>query len=53
MSLPDAAEQNIQMWKTKKLIKSLDSARGCVVVAYELLKMIVIVCTLFAELERP
>ncbi|PAV23332.1 peptide chain release factor eRF aRF subunit 1 [Pyrrhoderma noxium] len=28
MSLPDAAEQNIQMWKMKKLIKSLDSARG-------------------------
>ncbi|KAG7086450.1 translation termination factor eRF1 [Marasmius oreades] len=25
---PDAAEQNIQMWKVKKLIKSLDSARG-------------------------
>lgn len=30
MSQPDAAEQNIQMWKVKKLIKSLDSARGCV-----------------------
>ncbi|KAI5119525.1 hypothetical protein M0805_002547 [Coniferiporia weirii] len=28
MSMPDAAEQNIQMWKMKKLIKSLDSARG-------------------------
>ncbi|KAJ7460897.1 peptide chain release factor eRF/aRF subunit 1 [Mycena galericulata] len=28
MSQPDAAEQNIQMWKVKKLIKSLDSARG-------------------------
>jgi len=26
----DLAEQNIQMWKVKKLIKSLDSARGCV-----------------------
>jgi hypothetical protein len=26
----DAAEQNIQMWKVKKLIKSLDSARGLV-----------------------
>ncbi|EJD06099.1 peptide chain release factor eRF/aRF subunit 1 [Fomitiporia mediterranea MF3/22] len=26
--MPDAAEQNIQMWKMKKLIKSLDSARG-------------------------
>jgi len=26
----DQAEQNIQMWKVKKLIKSLDSARGCV-----------------------
>jgi peptide chain release factor subunit 1 len=26
----DAAEQNIQMWKVKKLIKSLDSARGSV-----------------------
>jgi peptide chain release factor subunit 1 len=25
----DVAEQNIQMWKVKKLIKSLDSARGC------------------------
>ncbi|KAK7037479.1 translation termination factor eRF1 [Paramarasmius palmivorus] len=25
---PDVAEQNIQMWKVKKLIKSLDSARG-------------------------
>ncbi|KAJ3511081.1 hypothetical protein NMY22_g15769 [Coprinellus aureogranulatus] len=25
---PDAAEQNIQMWKVKKLIKSLDAARG-------------------------
>ncbi|KAH8834024.1 peptide chain release factor eRF1/aRF1 [Flagelloscypha sp. PMI_526] len=24
----DAAEQNIQLWKVKKLIKSLDSARG-------------------------
>lgn len=24
----DAAEQNIQMWKVKKLIKSLDNARG-------------------------
>ena len=23
------AEQNIQMWKVKKLIKSLDAARGC------------------------
>ncbi|TFK34851.1 peptide chain release factor eRF/aRF subunit 1 [Crucibulum laeve] len=28
MATPDAAEQNIQMWKVKKLIKSLDSARG-------------------------
>ncbi|EKM83078.1 hypothetical protein AGABI1DRAFT_53789 [Agaricus bisporus var. burnettii JB137-S8] len=28
MNVPDAAEQNIQMWKVKKLIKSLDSARG-------------------------
>ncbi|KAF5358505.1 hypothetical protein D9756_001960 [Leucocoprinus leucothites] len=28
MSTPDAAEQNIQMWKVKKLIKSLDAARG-------------------------
>ena len=26
----DQAEQNIQMWKVKKLIKSLDSARGFV-----------------------
>jgi len=26
----DMAEQNIQMWKVKKLIKSLDSARGFV-----------------------
>jgi peptide subunit release factor 1 (eRF1) len=26
----DVAEQNIQMWKVKKLIKSLDSARGSV-----------------------
>jgi len=26
----DIAEQNIQMWKVKKLIKSLDSARGSV-----------------------
>ncbi|KAG5642403.1 Eukaryotic peptide chain release factor subunit 1 [Asterophora parasitica] len=26
--VPDVAEQNIQMWKVKKLIKSLDSARG-------------------------
>jgi hypothetical protein len=25
----DQAEQNIQMWKVKKLVKSLDSARGC------------------------
>ena len=25
----DQAEQNIQMWKVKKLIKSLDAARGC------------------------
>jgi len=25
----DIAEQNIQMWKVKKLIKSLDAARGC------------------------
>ena len=30
MSQPDAAEQNIQMWKVKKLIKSLDAARGYV-----------------------
>lgn len=30
MNVPDAAEQNIQMWKVKKLIKSLDSARGFV-----------------------
>lgn len=30
MSQPqDVAEQNIQMWKVKKLIKSLDAARGC------------------------
>ena len=30
MSHPqDVAEQNIQMWKVKKLIKSLDAARGC------------------------
>ncbi|KII89300.1 hypothetical protein PLICRDRAFT_53760 [Plicaturopsis crispa FD-325 SS-3] len=28
MATPDAAEQNIQMWKVKKLIKSLDAARG-------------------------
>ena len=26
----DVAEQNIQMWKVKKLIKSLDAARGFV-----------------------
>ncbi|KAI5451849.1 translation termination factor eRF1 [Naganishia albida] len=26
--LPDAAEQNIQLWKTRKLIKQLDAARG-------------------------
>lgn len=26
----DQAEQNIQMWKVKKLIKSLDAARGYV-----------------------
>lgn len=26
----DPAEQNIQMWKVKKLIKSLDAARGYV-----------------------
>ena len=25
---PDMAEQNIQLWKTRKLIKQLDSARG-------------------------
>ncbi|KAJ9098477.1 Eukaryotic peptide chain release factor subunit 1 [Naganishia cerealis] len=25
---PDAAEQNIQLWKTRKLIKQLDAARG-------------------------
>jgi hypothetical protein len=36
MSLPDAAEQNIQMWKMKKLIKSLDSARGWVLWFYVL-----------------
>lgn len=30
MSQPqDVAEQNIQLWKVKKLIKSLDAARGC------------------------
>jgi hypothetical protein len=29
---PDTAEQNIQMWKVKKLIKSLDSARGLVMI---------------------
>ena len=29
MSQPqDVAEQNIQMWRVKKLIKSLDAARG-------------------------
>ncbi|KAG6331262.1 hypothetical protein ID866_7826 [Astraeus odoratus] len=28
MNQPDIAEQNIQMWKVKKLIKSLDAARG-------------------------
>ncbi|KAG9091814.1 Polypeptide release factor (eRF1) in translation termination, partial [Ceratobasidium sp. UAMH 11750] len=28
MSAPDAIDQNIQMWKMKKLIRSLDSARG-------------------------
>lgn len=28
MSTQDQAEQNIQMWKVKKLIKSLDAARG-------------------------
>ncbi|KIY62510.1 peptide chain release factor eRF/aRF subunit 1 [Cylindrobasidium torrendii FP15055 ss-10] len=28
MSQPDVAEQNIQLWKVKKLIKSLDAARG-------------------------
>ncbi|KAF7368621.1 Eukaryotic peptide chain release factor subunit 1 [Mycena venus] len=28
MIQPDAAEQNIQIWKVKKLIKSLESARG-------------------------
>ncbi|GHJ86842.1 hypothetical protein NliqN6_3244 [Naganishia liquefaciens] len=26
--VPDAAEQNIQLWKMRKLIKQLDSARG-------------------------
>ncbi|QRV86746.1 eukaryotic peptide chain release factor subunit 1 [Ceratobasidium sp. AG-Ba] len=28
MSAPDAIDQNIQMWKMKKLIRSLDAARG-------------------------
>lgn len=28
MSTPDAVDQNIQMWKMKKLIRSLDAARG-------------------------
>lgn len=44
MSQPqDVAEQNIQMWKVKKLIKSLDAARGsvhrrhCLVVSYLLI----------------
>jgi hypothetical protein len=35
----DVAEQNIQMWKVKKLIKSLDSARGYVFVFIELTAM--------------
>ncbi|KAJ1310482.1 hypothetical protein OPQ81_007215 [Rhizoctonia solani] len=28
MSTPEAVDQNIQLWKMKKLIRSLDSARG-------------------------
>ena len=28
MSIPDTADQNIQMWKVKRLIRSLDAARG-------------------------
>ncbi|KAF8610719.1 peptide chain release factor eRF/aRF subunit 1 [Ceratobasidium sp. AG-I] len=28
MSTPEAVDQNIQMWKMKKLIRSLDAARG-------------------------
>lgn len=28
MSTPESVDQNIQMWKMKKLIRSLDSARG-------------------------
>ena len=28
--MSNEAEQNIQTWKIKKLIKSLDAARGCV-----------------------
>lgn len=30
------AEQNIQLWKIKKLIKQLDAARGCVISRYTL-----------------
>ena len=32
----DPAEQNIQMWKVKKLIKSLDAARGYAYPAFSL-----------------
>jgi peptide chain release factor subunit 1 len=37
----DTAEQNIQMWKVKKLIKSLDAARGCI--------FFLVSCSLFSD----
>jgi len=46
----DLAEQNIQMWKVKKLIKSLDSARGYVANRRNIPHLIM---EIFAELEHP
>jgi transposase len=49
------AEQNIQTWKIKKLIKSLDSARGYVISQFSSARRLVL-CSDHddrAALERP
>ena len=46
----DQAEQNIQMWKVKKLIKSLDAARGLVpvIMAWIIARIVDMLRELFA-----
>jgi len=48
----DLAEQNIQMWKVKKLIKSLDSARGYLPNPFWR-NIPHLIMEIFAELEHP